>query len=76
MLISLWLRQLSGQESQSSLDTNVWISIFMDERLRDEFSIQSGCRVYVSEETTGLKYRKFYSIRKTAMLTFYGRGTV
>jgi uncharacterized protein len=47
-----------GKKVKVVFDTNVWISIFMEKRLRDEFSrVKQNLTVYVSEEV-GLEISK------------------
>jgi uncharacterized protein len=50
-LISLWLRQSSGQKVKVVFDTNVWVSIFMEDVLYGEFSLaKHELAVYVSQD--------------------------
>ena len=47
-----------GKKVKVVFDTNVWISIFMEKRLRDEFSrVKQDITVYVSEDI-GLEISK------------------
>jgi putative PIN family toxin of toxin-antitoxin system len=55
-----------GKKVKVVFDTNVWISIFMDKRLRDEFSrSKHAVTVYISEDI-GLEISKVLQYPKVA----------
>jgi putative PIN family toxin of toxin-antitoxin system len=55
-----------GKKVKVVFDTNVWISIFMDKRLRDEFSrSKQAVTVYISEDI-GLEISKVLQYPKVA----------
>ena len=55
-----------GKKVKVVFDTNVWISIFMEKRLRDEFSrVKEDLTVYISEDI-GLEISKVLQYSQVA----------